>query len=104
MAKANAKLPTTSDDGKSDKVQAAAFEIRKQGGTAAIICHTLGISYTAATAYAAAFDKKVGHAPQKIARTADGIKLDGWVVKDGRQAPAAGKTKTASKAKTTKKA
>ncbi len=87
QAKAKAKAAATSDD-IDPKIEKAAAELRKAGATSAILSHTLGIPYSRAVALTKAYDDKVGHAPQKIVRTADGIKLEGWVVKDGRQAAA----------------
>jgi hypothetical protein len=66
---------------------------------AAQASHTLGISYREAQRLEAAYDEKVGHAPQNIVHVAAGIKLDGWTVKDGRQAAAPSKKKAAGKAK-----
>ncbi len=105
MAKkqATAAVATTSDV--DPKIEKAASDLRKLGATSAIVSHTLGISYAAARRLTAAHDKRVGHAPQRIVRVATAIKLDGWTVKDGRQAPAAAKKKPATKkAKATKTA
>jgi hypothetical protein len=103
--KAAATKATTDGDGKSDldpKVAKAATEIRKQGGTAAIISHTLGLTYSAAQRLAAEYDEAHGgHAPSKLVRNAEGIKLAGYTVKDGRQVKPkakAPKAKAAAKA------
>jgi hypothetical protein len=106
MAKAKATKASdngkaaASDSGVDPKVEKAANEIRRQGGTAAIICHTLDIPYSQAVALANAYDKRVGHEPKEIVRLADGVKLAGYAVKDGRN-PKAVKKAAAGKAKAT---
>jgi hypothetical protein len=86
------------------KVLKAANEIRKQGGTSAIVSHTLGISYGMAQRLSAEYDKAHGnHGPQKLVRVAEGITLPGFTVRDGRQAAAPAKKKaTPKKAKAPK--
>jgi hypothetical protein len=106
MAKAKAtQAAATADSDIDPKVAKAANDIRKQGGTAAIISHTLGISYGTAQRLAAEYDKGHGnHGPQKLIRVADGIKLDGWTVRDGRAAAPAKKKAATKKAATKAKA
>lgn len=103
--KAKATKAAGDSDGVDPKIVKAAAAIRGQGGTAAIISHSLGVSYNEAKRLAAAYDKSHGnHPPAKIVRVAEGIKLDGFVVRDGR-APAPAKKKAAKpKAKTAAKA
>jgi hypothetical protein len=98
------KAATATTNGVDPKIEKVGSELRKLGATSAIVSHTLGIPYSQAVALTAAYDKRAGHTPQKIVRAADGIKLDGYTVKDGRQAPAQARKKVAGKAKATKKA
>ncbi len=96
-AKSKATKAAETDSGVNPKVEKAAGELRKQGATAAIISHTLDINYREAQALVVAWDKKHG-APKEIVRLADGIKLAGYTVKDGRDPKAvklAAKTKKA---------
>ena len=82
MAKALEKQKAMSDGG---KVLAKANDLRRQGATFAIICHTLNIPYTQAVALGKAYDKAHGnHVPQKLVRNASDIRLTGYTVKDGR--------------------
>ena len=107
MAKAKAtKAAATKAAADSDidpKVQKAAFDIRKQGGTAAIAAHTLGVTYGQALRLVAAYDAAHGgHGPSKLVRNAEGIKLPGYTVKDGRTAAVKPKAKGKPAAKTVK--
>jgi hypothetical protein len=107
--KAAATKAADSNGDVDPKVQKAAFDIRKQGGTAAIASHTLGISYGMAQRLVAEYDKAHGnHGPSKLIRNADGITLPGWTVRDGRAAAPAKKKaatkKAATKAKSPKAA
>src|SRR2546421_8633813 len=97
MAKAKATKTAATGDVVDPKIEKAAGELRRLGATSAIVSHTLGVSYRDAQRLTVAHDKRVGHLPQKIVRVADGLKLDGWVVRDGRQAAAAPKKRTAGK-------
>jgi hypothetical protein len=100
MAKAKtAKAATATPIAVDPKIEKAANDLRKLGATSAIVSHTLGISYPEAQRLVAAHDKKAGHAPQNIVRVAGAIKLDGWTVKDGRQAARPSQKKATGKAK-----
>lgn len=99
MAKAaDKKAAEKNGSGVDEKTEKAANELRKQGATAAILSHTLGIAYGQAQRLAAAYDEKVGHAPQKVVRQASEIKLAGYTVKDGAKqaAPKKAKAKVAA--------
>src|SRR5437667_443522 len=65
------------------KIEQAAFELRRQGATFAIICHTLGLPYRRAKILGRAYDAQVGHPPDRLARRASQISLPGYTVRDG---------------------
>jgi hypothetical protein len=57
----------------TDDVRQKAFDLRKQGATYAIICHTLNLPYGTAKTLGKEYDGKVGHEPQVIMRNADAL-------------------------------
>jgi len=68
---------------RTKKIEQAAFELRRQGASFAIICHTLGLPYRRAMVLGRAYDEHVGHPPAEPKRRASQISLPGYTVRDG---------------------